>query len=185
MNEKSNVLYNLDRKLLDKCSIQYLKLTYMKIAFKSKKNENDESVLQEIQMLLHVRHLNSRLSNKKSKFNNADKYYCRIMLSYYLNKLSAEYVQVKQDATKLINSFVNAQHSVFCKTCQRIVVLYTDFRLFICELGHIELRCPVTLGPLGMPCLVCSMCYTMANINESEYLINCVKFCCSLLNNQS
>jgi len=171
MNEKSDELYKVDRKSLDKCSIQYLKLTYMKIAFKSKKNEHDENTLQEIQMLLHVRYMISRLSNKKAKFNNAEKYYCRIMLSYYTNKLSVEYIQVKRDADNLINSFVKAKHNVFCKTCQRIVVLNTDFRMFICELGHKELRCPVTLGPLGMPCLVCSMCFTMANINESEYII--------------
>jgi len=176
MNEKSDELYKVDRKSLDKCSIQYLKLTYMKIAFKSKKNEHDENILQEIQMLLHVRFMISRLSNKKAKFNNEDKYYCRIMLSYYINKLSAEYVQVKRDAGSLINSFIKAKNTVFCKTCHRIVVLYTDFRMFICELGHKELRCPVTLGPLGMPCLVCSMCCTMANVNESEYLYNCIYF---------
>lgn len=174
MNDKSDELNKVDRKSLDKCSIQYLKLTYMKIAFKSKKNEHDENILQEIQMLLHVRYMISRFSNTKAKFNNAEKYYCQKMLMYYTNKLSAEYVQVKIDAANLINSFVKAKHTIFCKTCQRMVVKYTDFRMFICELGHKELRCPVTLGPLGMPCLVCSMCFTMANVNESEYIYNCI-----------
>lgn len=171
MNEKSNnELYQLDRKYLDKCSIEYLKLTYMKIVFKSIESEYDQSILQELQMLLHVCHLNNRLSNKKFKYTNAEKYYCRIMLSHYMSKLSAEYVRVKRNAANLINSFDAAKHTVFCKTCDRIIVSCTDFRMFICELGHKELRCPVTLGPLGMPCLVCSMCFTMADVNESEYL---------------
>jgi len=58
----------------------------------------------------------------------------------------------------------------FCKTCQKIIVSFTDFRMLICELEHKELRCPVTLGALGMPCLVCSMCFTMANVNASKCL---------------
>lgn len=159
----------MDRKLLDKCSIQNLKLIYWKIAYKSKENEQDTTILQELQMLLHIRYLNSHFSNKKKKFNKSEQYYCRSMLSYYLEKLPSEYAKVKRDAAKLIRLFKRAKHMYFCNTCERILLELTDCRMFICEIGHKELRCPVTLGPLGMPCLVCSMCFTMANINASKY----------------
>lgn len=172
MNDKSNKLYELDRKLFDECSIQYLKLIYWKMAFKSNKSDQDQSILQELQMLLHVRHLTIRLSNNKNKkTNNADQYYCRIMLMYYMNKLPTEYVQIKKHTNELISSFNVTQYTYLCKTCHRIMMSFTDFRMFICEQGHKELRCPVTLGPLGMPCLVCSMCFTMANVNASKHLI--------------
>lgn len=171
MNDKSNELYQLDRKLLDKCSIQLLKLIYWKIAFKSNKNEHDECILQELQMLLHIRYLTSYFSNKKNKTKNSEQYYCRSMLSYYLKQLPSEYDQIKTDAADLICSFIEVKHTTFCKTCERILLKFTDFRMFICEFEHKELRCPVTLGPLGMPCLICSMCFTMANINTSKLLI--------------
>lgn len=170
MNVKLNDVYQLDKELLDKCSIQYLKLTYWKIAFKSNKTEHDESNLQELQILLHVCHLVRQLSKKENKINNAEQYYCRTMLSYYIDQLPKEYVQVKKGATVLIRAFAKAKHTYFCNTCQRIIVSLTDFRMFICELEHKELRCPVTLGSLGMPCLVCSMCLTMANVNASKYI---------------
>lgn len=171
MNDKLNDVHQLDKELLDKCSVQYLKLTYWKIAFKSNKTEHDESNLQELQILLHVCHLVRQLSTKKIKTNNAEQYYYRTMLSYYIDQLPKEYVQVKKGATDLIRKFAKAKHSYFCNTCQRIIVSLTDFRMFICELEHKELRCPVTLGPLGMPCLVCSMCSTMANVSASKYII--------------
>lgn len=170
MNDKSNELYQLDRKLVDKCSIPFLKLTYWRIAFKNKQSEHDENILEELQTLLHVRHLISYFGDKKKIYKNSDQYYCRTMLSYYINKLPAEYTQIKKDASNLICSFIGAKHNYFCKTCERILVSFTDFRMFICEFEHKELRCPVTLGPLGMPCLVCSMCFTMANINARKYL---------------
>lgn len=170
MTDKSNELYQVDRKILDNCSIPFLKLTYWKIAFKNKQS-NHENILEELQTLLHIRHLISYFCNKKKKYENSDQYYCRTMLSYYVNKLPAEYTQVKKDASNLICSFIGAKHNYFCKTCERTLVSFTDFRMFICELEHKELRCPVTLGPLGMPCLVCSMCFTMANINARMYLL--------------
>lgn len=174
MHDKSDKVCQLDRKSLDKLSIQHLKLTYWNVAFKIKKNEHDEHILQELQMLLHMRHMISYFSNKKKKFNNEDKYYCRTMLSFYMNKLPIEYVKVNADAANLIDSFIHAKHTYFCKTCERILLSFTDFRMFICEHEHKELRCPVTLGPLGMPSLVCSMCFTMANINAGEHLICCL-----------
>lgn len=160
----------MDRKLLDKCSIQYLKLAYWKIAFINKKNEH-KGILQELQMLLHIRYLNSHFSTKQKEIDDSEKYYCCSMLSYYLNKLPSEYAQVKTDATNLINSFKNAKHTYFCITCERMLLTFTDFKMFKCEFGHKELRCPVTLGPLGMPSLVCSMCCTMANIKASKHII--------------
>lgn len=169
MNITSNELYLLDHKSLANCSIQYLKLTYWKLAFKIEKSEHDEKILQELQVLLHVRHLTSRLFNKKNKISNAEQYYCRIMLSHYMNKLPMEYEQLKTDAANLICSFIEAKHSHFCSTCERIILSFTDFRMFICDLGHKELRCPVTLEPLDIPCLVCSMCYTMANVKASKH----------------
>lgn len=170
MNDKLNELYQLDRTLLDKCPIQYLKLIYWKIAFKNKKNEHDETILEELQVLLHVRFLISCCDVNKI-VNNVEQYYFRVMLSYYSNKLPAEYVLVKTDAANLIHSFIKAKHIYFCTTCERIMSSFTDFRMFICELGHKELRCPVTLGPLGIPYLVCSMCFTMANVKASKNLI--------------
>lgn len=174
MHDKSDKVCQLDRKSLDKLSIQHLKLTYWNVAFKVKKNDHDEHILQELQMLLHMRHMISYFSNKKKKFNNEDKYYCRTMLSFYMNKLPIEYVKVNADAANLIDSFIDAKHTYFCKTCERILLSFTDFRMFICEHEHKELRCPVTLGPLGMPSLVCSMCFTMANINaENQSCVWC------------
>lgn len=171
MNNKSHELYQIDRVSLDKCSIQCLKLVYWKLAFKSKKSDQDESVLQELQMILHIRHMTSRLFNNKNAKNNiAEQYYCRVMLTYYVQKLPIQYVQVKKQADSLICSFNETRHTSFCKTCHRIIISFTDFRMFTCEYGHKELRCPVTLGPLGMPCLVCSMCFTMANVNASKNL---------------
>jgi hypothetical protein len=172
MHDKSDKVCQLDRKLLDNLSIQNLKLTYWNVAFKIKKNEYDKNILQELQMLLHMRHMISYFSNKKKEFRNEDKYYCRTMLSFYMNKLPIEYVQVNADAANLIHSFIDAKHTYFCNTCERILLSFTDFRMFICEQEHKELRCPVTLGPLGMPSLVCSMCFTMANINAGKHLIH-------------
>lgn len=171
MKKKSNELYQLNQKSLDKCSIQYLKLSYWKIAFKSNKTEHDEQILEELQMLLHLRHLISRLSNQEVKMSNADQYYCRVMAKYYENKLPVDYSQVRADATNLIRLLMEAKHTYPCSTCQRIIMCFTDFRMFICEFKHKELRCPFTLGPLGMPCLVCSMCFTMANIKASKHLV--------------
>jgi len=171
MDDTLDKVCQLDRKSLDKLSIQHLKFTYWNIAFKMKKNEHDENVLQELQMLLHTRHIISYFSNKKKKFKKEDQYYCRTMLSYYMNKLSVEYVQVKVDAANLIGSFTGSKHTYFCNTCKRILLSFTDFRMFVCEQEHKELRCPVTLGPLGMPSLVCSMCFTMANVNAGKHLI--------------
>uniref|UniRef100_A0A2S2NXQ7 Transcription factor IIIC 90kDa subunit N-terminal domain-containing protein n=1 Tax=Schizaphis graminum TaxID=13262 RepID=A0A2S2NXQ7_SCHGA len=174
MHDKSDKVCQLDRKLLDKLSIQHLKLTYWNVAFKIKKNEYDENILQELQMLLHMRHMISYFSNKKKEFRNEDQYYCRTMLSFYMNKLPIEYVQVNADAANLIHSFIDAKHTYFCNTCERILLSFTDFRMFICEQEHKELRCPVTLGPLGMPSLVCSMCFTMANVNaENQSCVWC------------
>lgn len=170
MNDSSNELYQLDRGLLDKCPIQYLKLTYWKIAFKSKKNEHDEAILQELQILLHVRFLINYCDEKK-KVNNEEQYYYRIMLSYYSHKLPVEYILAKINAAKWIRLFIQAKHTYFCTTCERIVLSFIDYRMFICELEHKELRCPITLGPLGIPYLVCSMCFTMANVNASKNLI--------------
>lgn len=178
MNNKSSELFQIDRILLDRCSIQCLKLIYWKLAFKNKKTDKDESILQELQMLLHIRHLTSHLFNNiNAKTNNAEQYYCRVMLIHYIKKLPIQYVQVKKHADNLICSFNEARHTYFCKTCQRMMMSFTDFRMFICEHGHKELRCPVTLGPLGMPCLVCSMCFTMANVNSSKYLIYFCVYC--------
>lgn len=168
MNEISKELFELDRQLLDKCSIQYLKLTYWKISFKSQKSKHNENILKELQILLHTRHLINRYSDKKKKFSNAEQYYCRTMLTYYKDKLPVEYAQIKTDAMKLISSFIHAKHSYFCKTCERIVLSFTDFRMFICAHEHKELRCPVTLEPLSLPCLVCSMCKTMASFNAGK-----------------
>jgi len=173
MDDKSDNVCQLDRKSLDKLSIQHLKLIYWNIAFKIKKNEQVENILQELQMLLHTRHMINYFSNKKKKFKKEDQYYCHTMLSYYINKLSVEYVQVKLDAANLIGSLIGAKHTYFCNTCERILSSFTDFRMFVCEQGHKELRCPVTLGPLGMPSLVCSMCFTMANVNAGKHLICC------------
>lgn len=170
MNDNSNDSYQLDRKSLDKCSIQYIKLIYWKIAFKSKKTEQDECILQELQMLLHVCYLTSRFSNKKKKIINAEQYFYRVMLSYYLNKLPTEYAQIKKFAADSIRSFKDVKHTYSCKTCERIILSFTDFRMFICDQEHKELRCPVTLGPLDMPCLVCSMCFTMAHVDTSKNL---------------
>lgn len=167
MND-SNEVYELDRKLLDICSIQHLKLDYWKIAFKSKKNEHDENILQELQMLLHIRHLTCHLSKKN--VDKAEQYFARVMLSFYINKLSEEYKIMKMNASRLINLLKNIKHTHICNTCERILLSFTDFRMFICELEHKELRCPITLGPLVMPCLVCSMCFTMANKESSKYI---------------
>lgn len=169
MNDISNKIFELDRKSLDKCSMQYLKLTYWKIVFKSKKSKNDENILKELQVLLHMRHLINAYSNKKKKFNNEEQYCCQILLSHYKKKLPVEYVQIKKEATQLICSFINARHTYSCNTCDRIILSLTDFRMFICEHEHKELRCPVTLGPLGLPCLVCSMCKTMANVKAGKF----------------
>lgn len=169
MQNKSDKVWQLDRKLLDKLSIQHLKLTYWEVAFKIKKNEEDENILHELQMLLHMRHLISYFSKKEKQFKIEDQYYCRTMLFYYMNKLPVEYVQVKVDADNLIQFFINAKHNYFCNTCEQVLVSFTDFRMFVCEQGHKELRCPVTLGPLGMPSLVCSMCFTMANVNAGKH----------------
>ncbi|VVC26702.1 Hypothetical protein CINCED_3A017806 [Cinara cedri] len=136
INDKSNELYEVDRSWLDKCPIQNLKLIYWKIVFKSKKNEQDETILQELQMLLH--------------------------------KLPAEYILVKTDAAKFIRSFTQADHTYFCTTCEQMILTFTDYTMFICEFEHKELRCPVTLGPLGIPYLVCSMCFTMANVTAKN-----------------
>lgn len=114
-----------------------------------------------------MRHLTDRLSNNLKEIDKAEQYYGRIMLSYYSNKVSVEYEQMKLDAARLINSLTDVKHSYFCNTCERILTSFTDFKMFTCELEHIELRCPVTLGPLGMPCLICSMCFTMANEKAS------------------
>lgn len=168
MKNKSNELYQLNRKSLDKCSIQYLKLTYWKIAFKNNKTKHDEQILEELQMLLHLRHLINRLSNKKVKMSNAEQYYCQVMVTNYKSKLPLDYSQVREDTTRLICLFKKTKHIYPCSTCQRLIVCFTDFRMFVCELKHKELRCPYTLEPLGMPCLVCSMCFTMANIKASK-----------------
>ncbi|XP_025414080.1 uncharacterized protein LOC112686136 isoform X2 [Sipha flava] len=166
MNDLSNELFEFDRKSLDKCSIQYLKLTYWKIAFKNNKSKHDENILKELQMLLHMNYLINCYSKKKC--SNVEQYYCRTMLSHYNNKLPDEYAQIKSEATRLICLFIDAKHTYFCNTCERVLMTFTDFRMFICEKEHKELRCPVTLGPLGLPCLVCSMCKTMANVNAKN-----------------
>lgn len=173
MNEETPDLYQIDRKILDQCPIENVKLAYWKILFKSKKTEHDENILQELQILLHMRYLINHVKNKNNKIDNAGKYYYQVLLSYYMDKLSDEYVHVKKVATHLIRSYKRVKHTYFCNTCQKIVLTFTDFRMFICEQEHKELRCPVTLGSLGMPCLVCSMCFTMANVNASkQYLFS-------------
>lgn len=174
LDETLDSVHQLDRKMLDQCDLTQVKLTYWRMAFKSKKTEHDENLLQELQMLIHCRYLINRVSEKILKMKNAEKYYCRVLLSYYMSKLPVGYIQVKKAATNLICSFIEIKHTYFCNTCQKIIVTFTDFRMFICEHEHKELRCPVTLGSLGMPCLVCSMCFTMANINASKKYLYCL-----------
>ncbi|XP_050542115.1 uncharacterized protein LOC126905956 isoform X2 [Daktulosphaira vitifoliae] len=163
MNDIFGEQLYLDRKFLDTCSTNDLKLIYWKTAFKNEKKENEESLLSELQTLVHTRFLIERFAVNNNFATNTEKYYSRVMLTEYFKKIPKDYVNVRKDATNLISLLKEIKHTHSCSTCHRILTSFTDFRMFICEQNHKELRCPVTLGPLGVPYLVCSMCSTMAN----------------------
>ncbi|XP_050432279.1 uncharacterized protein LOC126840518 isoform X1 [Adelges cooleyi] len=168
MNDSSKEELQLDRKALDTHSVEFLKLMYWKFAFKNKKTNYEENLLSELQILIHVRFLTDRLIDNKTSTTNAERYYIRVMFIEYLKKLPVDYESVRTDAANIVSSLAEAKHTHFCCTCQHIILSLTDFRMFSCEKNHTELRCPVTLESLGMPYLVCSMCFSMANIKSSN-----------------